>query len=985
MTSLLDIRNDAPGALRTEAMGITLKFDRTGPDTARVSWNIPRPAAGCTAETQAYCGIVITLDTTSNNSTKLPVSGTVYSSDPTGDSNLFAGDMIGTSKVVGAFYEDRHSTFLDVSGLQENTAYFVSGFPVDCQHRYYKEGVHAYSLDYKQDGTQPTNGTQVVVFAPDTSREGGIEPTDATGLDAATTYSFKIRRGLVPRPQRPVGSQECVPTPFSYTIEVEGAQAQTYDDLLDAINIQLQLVDDPPQSPTPPNTGGYYFDRKTNRLQVWDGHSHTDVNVIVKTSAPNGVVNGSFWYDTAANVLKRWNGAGWLTTPVINYHTNPSVPECEGVYWFNSTVGHTWSGNAWCQHTTHIGTTDPSLYRPAPCGSFWYNTQTFELSSWDDKREMWVSANAVQYSQAPNQLSDGTYWFNTTINKLFAYNTPGIGWNELSTARIAETEPTLTVVAGTLWYNPSTMVLKQRNVADTAWTTVDLIVFESDPTVVEYCSNWWDTTTDTIKVWDGVNSVWVTVVDFYQQPTDPTDPPAFEEGELWYNPSTNKLHYWQNNCFISTPFLMFVTDPRTTIPDGYVWHDTTNDLWFVKTSAGWDPIDVTFAETDPNNLAAGTMWYNPTSQALQMWNGAAWVSITYSIKPLTPAKSAMWFDTTSNKLMTWNGHEWVFGKPLLKVEFNCNGNFIFTDTTPGSLSWASIENIDLFDALTHQFRIDNPEPGTDGVSSEPLYNEVGIGTDGTHDERLAMQNGIRYALGYPTVDVELQPEQLDFAIDRAISTLRANSSIAYKRGFFFLQVHGNTQKYLLTNKISGMNKIVNVLGVHRLTSAFLSSAHGAGVYGQIVLQHLYNMGTFDLLSYHIMTEYTKNLEILFAGRITYNWNEQTRELWIHHRFPFAERLCLIDAAVERTEQELMSDRITGPWIRKWATAEAMLILANTRGKYVTLPGAGGGVSLNANDLRTQAQQDKDQCMGSIFDFVTDTPEDWGLNSTIIFG
>jgi hypothetical protein len=55
-----DIRQDAPGLLRAESLNITLKFDRTGPSTGRISWNIPAPAAGCTAETQSYAVQYIT-------------------------------------------------------------------------------------------------------------------------------------------------------------------------------------------------------------------------------------------------------------------------------------------------------------------------------------------------------------------------------------------------------------------------------------------------------------------------------------------------------------------------------------------------------------------------------------------------------------------------------------------------------------------------------------------------------------------------------------------------------------------------------------------------------------------------------------------------------------------------------------------------------------------------------------------------------------
>lgn len=63
----------------------------------------------------------------------------------------------------------------------------------------------------------------------------------------------------------------------------------------------------------------------------------------------------------------------------------------------------------------------------------------------------------------------------------------------------------------------------------------------------------------------------------------------------------------------------------------------------------------------------------------------------------------------------------------------------------------------------------------------------------------------------------------------------------------------------------------------------------------------------------------------------------------------------------------------------------MMMLANSRGKFSTMPGAGGSVSLNASDLRQQATTDKEQCMQEVFDFVVDRPEEIGIGSTFLFG
>ena len=340
---------------------------------------------------------------------------------------------------------------------------------------------------------------------------------------------------------------------------------------------------------------------------------------------------------------------------------------------------------------------------------------------------------------------------------------------------------------------------------------------------------------------------------------------------------------------------------------------------------------------------------------------------------------------TSGALMTWNGDTWVVGTPVATVELDCHGNLLFMDTTPGSLSFISLTDGDLFASLTNQFAFHDTIPGTDGASDVPTYEELGIGTTGNNDARRQLQNEIRYELGYPVVDVELTPEQLDYIVDKGLSELRSRSSIPYKRGFFFMEVHSETQVYYLTNKIQGMNKIVDILGVYRTTSSFLSSAHGAGVYGQIVLQHMYNMGTFDLLSYHIMSEYTKLMEMLFAARITFSWNEQSRQLFLHHRFPMNERTVCIEATTERSEQDMLTDRYIRAWMRRYCLATARLILAETRGKFSTLPGASGSVTLNASELRQASQQEIEACLQEIEDYVVDKPDEFGMGTQFVFG
>jgi hypothetical protein len=93
----------------------------------------------------------------------------------------------------------------------------------------------------------------------------------------------------------------------------------------------------------------------------------------------------------------------------------------------------------------------------------------------------------------------------------------------------------------------------------------------------------------------------------------------------------------------------------------------------------------------------------------------------------------------------------------------------------------------------------------------------------------------------------------------------------------------------------------------------------------------------------------------------------------------------LDCAVERTEQELLKDRWCKTWIEKYALSQARYMLAEIRGKYASLPGAGGGVSLNAAELITRADQDMADLYQQLDDFVASQVEDWGMGTTFVIG
>jgi len=991
--STFDSFADAPNQIRTEGQEITIRFDRTGPNTGRISWNIPTPAQGCSADTQAYNGIVITLDNKNVSLETNPSNGTVYIPDPTGDRDLHAGDSISTALVIGAFYDDKETTILDITGLNPNTPYYISGYAVDDQFRYHTEGVHAYSLDYGTLKTPDSAGSQLICF----NNGDGVLGTDATGLVAGFVYEFDI-----------CIDGEC------YKVVLNGTDAATYDDLIEAINNAFERLSGALESPVPPNTGGYWWDNDNQKLFLWNGSQHVEVPVIVELTDPTIPAIGDYWYQPVTQVLSIWMGSpgGWVIVPnVIRFCKDPLKPACDD-YWYqpgSPSMAFMWNGSVWCPLNLFDQENDPAIAVPPICGSYWYNPNTGIVSCWNVENCIWVDAtnDVVFWPTDPNNLPQGTYWYDTDDSNLYIRKLTGspptlpLEWILIPESNISSdpcvppliispTEPSPTL-AHMLWFDTTNEKLFQRDITNTIWVELPVLLFDRDPTIRESCDYWWDSDSpNDLYTWSVNNNIWVLVASFIQSPIDPALDPILTEA-AWYKPSTMELRIWTGTGWELVKFINHPTDP-TIVAVGDIWFDDTNNTWYEWSGSAWVVFNPVDSVTDPTMLPLNSLWYDTTNNLLFTWNGVSWLPVAFSTVPFTPIKGELWYDSINNNLMMWNGTAWVIAIPLAMAELNADGHIVITSSTVGSFSDIDLLSRTCTESLKSPFWQDTPlngiiqtrVEGIDGNEGEPSYAQVGVGDDGTPDERRELADSIRAQLGYPVVQVELTKYQMDTAITGGLEELRRRSSIGFRRGFAVLNIKPGIQRYELTNKSMEYNQIGAISGLTRLSSAFLTSAHGSGIFGQVVLQHLYNMGTFDLLSFHMVNEYTAQLEHLFASRLAFNFNETSRVLTIHSVFSQAETI-LMDVALERTEQDLLNDRYAKVWIEQWALSECRLMLSHIRGKYASLPGAGGGVALDAAELGARADAEKERLYSELDDYVVNNVEEWGIGAEFTWG
>ena len=445
-----------------------------------------------------------------------------------------------------------------------------------------------------------------------------------------------------------------------------------------------------------------------------------------------------------------------------------------------------------------------------------------------------------------------------------------------------------------------------------------------------------------------------------------TTAPSLRKGQVWYNTTNNKLLQWDG------------TQWNYIVPSVVSYLDKQGNLVFETTNTGSSQVIMIPVPNEVPWMASGLITYgtgaadyiNDSTSPIEYYPYGT--QLNYGGFDIPIAYDGLYTG------LDYYGDFSGFGEIDCWVNYPGETNQIPYRTIPIS------PNAFLFAQLKPYGNILAPYAGQDGVSGTPTYDQLGVGTDGSPDERRNVMQIVRTQLGYPTVTVELTDAQLDRCVQNALESFRQRSSMATQRVCFFLDIQPYNQHYTLTNKAVGFNKVVEVMAGYRFTSAFLSSAMGAGVYGQVVIQHLYNMGTFDLLSYHLVSQYVEQLELMFATRLTFVWNANTRKLSFHQSFTRPERI-LLDATIEKTEQELLLDRYCKRWLQQYALAEAMDILAQIRGKYATLPGAGGNVSLNAQDLRTKATEIREQLQNDLDELIVQDVESYGAYSSIVLG
>ena len=215
---------------------------------------------------------------------------------------------------------------------------------------------------------------------------------------------------------------------------------------------------------------------------------------------------------------------------------------------------------------------------------------------------------------------------------------------------------------------------------------------------------------------------------------------------------------------------------------------------------------------------------------------------------------------------------------------------------------------------------------------------------------------IRLLLGDGMIDIELDPEHYDLSVDIALQKIRQRSENAVEEDFYTIELKKDVAEYTLPEEITEVKKVHHRSFGHGISAGVdmdpFELAYANSYF--FMNNHVGGISTYELFS-----QYRETLNRIAATDIQFIWNPVTHKIKLLRRMR-ANEIVLLHVYLERPDDQLLTDPYLKSWLRDYALAYCKKMIGEARSKFSTLPGAQGGVSLNGETMKADANADIDK-------------------------
>lgn len=209
---------------------------------------------------------------------------------------------------------------------------------------------------------------------------------------------------------------------------------------------------------------------------------------------------------------------------------------------------------------------------------------------------------------------------------------------------------------------------------------------------------------------------------------------------------------------------------------------------------------------------------------------------------------------------------------------------------------------------------------------------------------------IKLLLGDGMIDIELDPDHYDLAIDIALMKVRQRSENAVEEDFYTLQLILDVDEYTLPEEIVEVRQIWNRSFGHGISGGVDMDPFELAYANSYFFMNNHIGG---LASYEFFAQYRETLNRIAATDIGFNWNPSTHKIKLMRRMR-ANEIVLLHVFLERGDDQLLEDRYLKSWVRDYAVAYCKRMIGEARSKFSSLPSGSGGVTLNGTEMKNES-------------------------------
>jgi hypothetical protein len=224
-------------------------------------------------------------------------------------------------------------------------------------------------------------------------------------------------------------------------------------------------------------------------------------------------------------------------------------------------------------------------------------------------------------------------------------------------------------------------------------------------------------------------------------------------------------------------------------------------------------------------------------------------------------------------------------------------------------------------------------------------------------------------LGDGMIDVELDPVHYETALDRSLGVFRQRSDNAVEESYVFLNLIEDQNEYILPKEIQQVRQVFR---------RSIGSRTGGGTGGTVFepfnlaytntyLLSSTNMG--GLLTYELFSGYQELVGKMFGSFINFNWNPQSKKLYIHQR-PRTDESVMLLVYNSKPDFAIIDDVYSGQWIKDYTLANCKMMLGQAREKFAQIAGPQGGTSLNGATMKQEATADMERLTTELVNLVS---------------